>query len=184
MHRTLLLVVLSASCGAPAAPATVGEPAAPVAVQPSDPVLAEGVVAIEPVCAARADEVCNAADDDCDGRIDEGCEGVRAAPMVVAVAWNGTADVDLAIAGPSSVSRTESRGGCAPTAEPPFERVTLHELAPGPHRIELVRASCGDDGPVTASVTVAAHDRLLGTFNRSLAPGERAAILELELEPR
>lgn len=188
MHRSLVSLVLLTACGAPAAGPTM--PPAPrptdVALDASTPALADGVVAIEPFCSEGADEACNALDDDCDGLIDEGCEGALSGPVVAAVAWSGAADVDLVLVAPDTTepARTPSGGGCTEPGEPAIERAAIAALAEGAYRVELVRAACGDEAPVTASVTLAVNGRTLGTFNRPLASGERAPVLTVELAPR
>jgi len=181
MHRSLALLLLTA-CGAPAAPAPAAPAPAPVALEARDPALAEGVVALAPACVESGDEACNALDDDCDGRIDEGCEGALDGAFVAALAWNGTADVDLVVTPPTGEpERVASQGGCADPEALALERAAIGELEEGTYRVELARAACGDEGPITASVTLAADGRTLGTFNRPLAPGERAPIGSIEV---
>lgn len=182
--RSLLLSTSLLALGCGGAPPVVSEPpppAPPPTLVASAPRLAEGVTQLDPVCAEGTEERCDAVDQDCDGRIDEGCEGATDAPFVVSVAWNGTADVDLVLSAPEGVSPDREARGCD---GPRLERASISQPHAGPYRVEVAHAGpCGEPAPVTVSVSLSVNGAALGPFNRTLAPGERAAIVELDLLP-
>jgi hypothetical protein len=139
------------------------------------------VVLLPPICAESAEERCDALDSDCDGAIDEGCDGATEGAVNVAVAWNGGADLDLEASGPRPLSRVASRADCA-EHQARIERAGSDDLVAGHYRIALHHAdACGTEGPVTASVSVSVANRVLGIYNRSLQPGERADIVRFDL---
>lgn len=154
---------------------------APLAV--SAPRLAEGVIAMEPVAAEDAPERCDGTDSDGDGHVDEGCEGAREGAIEVALAWNGGADLDLVLDGPSDSSAVTSRGDCEPGSSP-LERRVVTTAGPGEYVVRIRHVDlCGGEGPVTASVSVAATGQSLGAFNRAVAPGETVDVVTFDLAP-
>ncbi len=179
--RTVLamLVLLASACGgAPPPRAEAAPPAAPALVA-SEPRLAEGVTLLAPVCAEGTAEACDAIDQDCDGAIDEGCEGAADAPLVAAVAWNGSAAVELVLHGPGApITVTGACDG------PRLARAAAPALEAGTYALELAHVdACGDEEPITITSMVSVDGAALGPFNRALAPGERARVVELDLSP-
>jgi hypothetical protein len=168
--RTLLLVVL-AGCSPPAAQIPTHVPPEPTFV--SGVFAAEGVTEMERLCDDGADERCDGLDSDCDLHIDEGCEGARAGDVEIAVAWSA-GDVELAITGDAGAG--EAVIDARACDDPLLRRATI--ASSGGHEYELTIAygeACGHEGPITASVTIATQGEV-HTYNRTLAPGERASI--------
>src|SRR5690242_14410140 len=89
-------IFLVIACGG--APVVHTEPARLPALGLSETRPAEGATLIEPMCDASLEERANAIDDDCDRRIDEG-SGADG-EIVIALAWNGGADLDLVVEPP------------------------------------------------------------------------------------
>ena len=172
--------LLAIACGSSPPPTAEPPPSLVPARLTASPLrLAPGATALAPVCAEGAEEACDAVDQDCDGAIDEGCEGAPAAALTAAAAWSGPARIELSIAGPSS---TSAAGECD---APSLARAALDAPAPGTYRVEVARAdACGGEAPVTVSVSLAVGGETLGPFNRTLRPGERAPVLELDLSAR
>lgn len=195
--RWLPPAILLAACGG-AGPARdlVWEPAVGPVLVAYRPHLAPGVTALDPVCAEGVEEACDAIDQDCDGRIDEGCEGCTDAPFVAALAWNGSADLDLVFEFATSTTAATTadmdrlRSGIAYSAPEGqrVERLALRELVEATYRVGVAyRGSCGDDAsdagscgdeqPVTVSLSLSVNGAVHGPFNRTLMRGETADLV-------
>ncbi len=179
------LVVLVAGCGGAPPPAvTASEPAAPVeATTAGEPELADGVVALGPLCAPGAEERCDGLDSDCDGALDEGCEGATPGPMQVAVAWTGRAGLSVAVDGPEDASLAVE-GPCPANGGVPVLRGSAERVSPGRYRVTLrYAATCegAEPTPVTATVSLSVLGRTYGPFNRTVEPDASAPLLDLEL---
>lgn len=152
------------------------------------------VAVMHPQCAEDAEESCNALDDDCDGQIDEGC-GYNHGPIQVTAAWNSDADMDLYVTGPlgetispahpeaadGAVLDHAARGRCEP--DQPNNRIeNVYWARPpsaGTYRVELhYWGECSTDaGPTTATVSLAVGGKLIGTYNYTMNPNQRATVV-------
>ena len=185
LRRSIVTVsiLFLAACGPPrppAAPAGDGELGLSGELS-----LGDGVTAMPDLCTDGADERCDALDSDCDGRIDEGCVGSTRGDIEVALAWNGTADVDLRLDGPGaqSAAYVSSRGDCVEGANR-IERRTLQHARAGTYHVVASRGeACGDgaDDATTVTVSVAVREQTLGTFNRALEREGDTALISFTL---
>ena len=180
--RVIPLVLFSLGCGSSTVGAAVGPGLAEVsAVMASEVTPAEGVAAMNPVCAERVDERCDATDSDCDGRIDEGCEGVSSARLEVAVAWTGAADLELVLDGPDAERARVGDVACDDSER--RLRAELDAVPSGRYALSLRHADdCGGEGDVTASVSASLDGAAVGTFNLRISPGTLAPVVSFEVD--
>jgi hypothetical protein len=128
----------------------------------------QGVTQMQVQCDPNAAEACDGIDNNCNGAIDEGC-GYQTGQVQVAVAWQGTADIDLHVHEPageelSYAHRTSSSGGqldrdanAACNQSPPtVENVYFSQAPRGRYRARVHVYSMCQDGavPVTLSISV------------------------------
>lgn len=167
------------------------------------PTLGDGVTRMALTCDPQSSEQCNALDDDCDGRIDEGC-GYGEGQLQLTLAWNSAADIDLYLREPggdvlSAQHRQgatgghldhDGRGACDDSqAHPRIEDVVYRgRPVSGEYIVEVhylmecnVAAGSASAGPTTVTLSASVGDELLGTFNATLSPNERATLLRFVL---
>jgi hypothetical protein len=174
--------------------ATVHAPAPPTAtIHVSAPTLQAGVTVIESSCVQGAQEVCNGLDDNCNGQIDEGC-GYQSGNIQITTAWNSGADIDMYVTDPNGETLSyqhtqvgsggyldhDARGNCRPEQENNrIENIYWNSPSPprGNYQVELhYWGECNMGGPTTSTVSIAVGGAVIGAYNYTLSPNQRATI--------
>ncbi len=166
---------------------------------PATPTLGDGVTPMTVACREDNEERCNALDDDCDGHIDGAECGYATGPLQVTATWNSGADLDLYVTDPSgemvSFQRRRSasgahldhaaRGAGTEQPQPRIESLVFEERPPpGEYHVELhYLFECETNaGSATATISLSVAGEIVGTYNYTLSPNERATILRFELQ--
>jgi hypothetical protein len=158
-----------------------------------------GVDVVETTCDRDRSEKCNGLDDNCNGEIDEGC-GYRSGTIQVTLAWDTGADLDLYVTDPkgdmlsfqndevASGGRLDhdGRGQCEPDAdhnhiENAFWERALPALGTYKIAVHYYGECASGAGPTAATVSVAVGGSVVGTYEHTLSPTQRAPIASFDL---
>jgi len=179
--------------------AEVVAPTTQVQVQAAAPQVITGVTVVEASCSQGAQEVCNGLDDNCNGQIDEGC-GYSSGNIQITMYWNTGADLDLYVTDPAgetiSYSHTETasgghldhdaRGQCNSSQENnTIENVFWNNPNPPSGTYQVAVDYWGDcnsnAGPTTATLSISVGGRVVGAYNYTLAPDQRATVATFQI---
>jgi tRNA (guanosine-2'-O-)-methyltransferase len=179
--------------------AQVPQPQA-VQVQVAAPQAGVGVVIVESNCTPGAAEACNGLDDNCNGQIDEGC-GYSSGHIQITAHWDTGADIDLYVHDPANERifyghrsaasggqlDHDARGACnRGQNNNRIENVFWNtpNPPPGDYRVELHywNGSCSSNqGPTTATVSIAIGGQVVGVYRHTLNPDQRTAVANFRL---
>ena len=149
-----------------------------------------GVVVITPGCDPNKPEILNGIDDNCNGLIDEGY--VRSGSIQITLSWKGGADMDLFVIDPlgeeisfknrssrsGGIMDRDARGACRGNSIVENVYWPKGKVPRGTYKIDVRYFSdCNQRlGPQPATVSIAYNGKVVGVYQITLRPGQRATV--------